>query len=80
MKTLIVCVLLEALIGVMPPLLSAQQSQNTQKSKPEIEALEQRVSKLEKRLQTVENVENMELQAKLSEANTKLLNAEFGEV
>ena len=78
MKTPIVWVLLGVLIGVIPSLLSAQQSQNTQKSNPEIEALEQRISKLEKRLQTVENVEKMELQAKLSEANTKLLNAEFG--
>ena len=78
MKTLIVCVLLKVLIGVIPPLLPAQQSQNTQKSNPEIEALKQRVSTLEILLQTVENVEKMELQAKLAEANTKLLNAEFG--
>ena len=78
MKTLIVCVLLGMLIGIMPPLLSAQQSQNTQKSNPEIEALKQRVSKLEKLLQTVENVEKMDLQVKLAEANAKLLNAEFG--
>ena len=56
----------------------AQQSQNTQKPNPEIEALKERISELESKLQTVENVEKMELAAKLADANTKLANAEFG--
>ena len=77
MKTLIVCVLLGVLIGIMPPLLSAQQSQNTQKSSPEIEAFKQRVSEIEKQLQIVENVEKMDLQAKLANANAKLANVQF---
>ena len=44
----------------------------------EIQALKNRVSQLEKQLQTVENVEKMELQARLAEANVKLINAEYG--
>ena len=49
-----------------------------QKSDPEIEALKKRISVLESKLQTVENVEKMELAAKLAEAQAKLANAEFG--
>ena len=56
----------------------AQQNQNTQKSDPEVEVLKKRISELENNLQTVENVEKMELAAKLAEANAKLANAEFG--
>ena len=37
-----------------------------------------RVSKLEKQLQTVENVEKLDLQAQLAEANAKLIDTEFG--
>ena len=75
MKEFIACLLLVALLGMIPPLLPAQQNQSAQKSDPEIEALKKRVSELEKELQTVENVEKMDLQAKLAEANTKLINA-----
>ena len=56
----------------------AQQNQNTQKSDPEVEVLKKRISELESKLQTVENVEKMELAAKLADANAKLANAEFG--
>ena len=55
----------------------AQQSQNTQKPNPEIEVLKKRISELESKLQTVENVEKMGLAAKLADANAKLVNAEF---
>ena len=55
----------------------AQQNQNTQKSDPEVEVLKKRISELESKLQTVENVEKMELAAKLADANAKLLNAEI---
>ena len=78
MKKFIACLLLGALLGMISPLLPAQENQNLQQSDPEVEALKKRVSELEKQLQTVENVEKMELQAKLAEANTKLFNAEFG--
>ena len=78
MKKFIACLLLGVLLGMIPPLLFAQQSQNTQKSNPEIESLEKRVSELEEQLQAVENVEKMDLQTKLAEANTKLANVEFG--
>ena len=85
MKKFIVCLLLGALLGMISPLLPAQQTQSRQKSDTGIEALEKRISELEKQLQTVENVKKMDLQAKLAEANaklaeanTKLLNAEFG--
>ena len=76
MKKFIACLLLGALFGIMPLLLSAQQNQNAQKSDLEMEALKKRISELEKQLQNVENVEKMDLQAKLAEANTKLINAE----
>ena len=77
-KEFIACLLLGALLGMMPPLSLAQQNQNAQKSDSEIEALKKQVSKLEKQLQTVENVEKLELQARLAEANAKLADAEFG--
>ena len=73
MKKFTVCLLLGALLGMIPPPLPAQQNQNQ-----EIEALKKRVSELEKQLQTVENVEKLDLQAKLADANAKLANAEFG--
>ena len=73
MKKFIVYLLLWALLGMIPPPLPAQQNQNQ-----EIEALKKRVAELEKQLQTVENVEKLDLQAKLADANAKLANAEFG--
>ena len=80
-----IALLLGVLLGMMPPLLLAQQNQKLQKSDSEIEVVKKRVSELEKQLQSVENVEKLELQAKLAEANaklaeanTKLINAEFG--
>ena len=72
MKAFITCLLLGALLGMIPPPLPAQQNQNQ-----ETEALKKRVSELEKQLQTVENVEKLDLQAKLADANAKLANAEF---
>ena len=78
MKEFIACLLLGTLLGIILPLSSAQQHQSTQQSDNEIEALKKRISKLEKQLQAVENVEKMELQARLTEANAKLANAEFG--
>ncbi len=78
MKQFIVCLLLGALFGGIPPPIPGQQNQSSKHAAQEIQALKNRVSKLEKQLQIVENVEKLELQAKLSEANTKLLNAEFG--
>ena len=47
------------------------------KTDTEVEALQKRVSELEDKLQTVENVEKMELAAKLAEAQAKLINAEI---
>ena len=78
MKKFIGCLLLGMLLGMMPPSLPAQQNQNAQKLEQKIKALEKRVSELEKQLQIVENIEKMDLQAKLAEANTKLINADFG--
>ena len=77
MRKFIACLLLGVLLGVIAPLLPAQQNQNAQKSDPEIEALKKRISELEKQLQTVENVEKLDLQAKLAEANAKLANVDF---
>ena len=77
MRKFIVCLLYGVLLGMMSPLLPAQQNQNMQK-------LEQKIENLEKQLRSVENVEKLDLQAKLAEANaklaeanTKLINAEF---
>lgn len=74
MKKFISYLLLATLISVVVFLSFAQQNQNTQQ---EIEALQKRVSDLESKLQTVENVEKMELAAKLAEAEAKLAEAEF---
>ena len=78
MKAFIICLLMAILLGIIFPLSFAQQSQNTQKPNPEIEALKKQISELQNQLQTVENVEKMELAAKLADANAKLVNAEFG--
>ena len=78
MKRNIVCLLLAVLSIIILPPLFAQQDQNLRKPDPEIAALKQRISELESKLQTVENVEKMELAAKLADANAKLANAEFG--
>ena len=78
MRKFIACLLLGALLGMIPRLLPAQQNQSAQRSNTGIEALKKRVSELEKQLQTVENADKMDLQAKLAEANAKLADAEFG--
>lgn len=78
MKAFIIYLLLGLLLGIMLPLSFAQQNQNAQKPGSEIDILKERISELESRLQTVENIEKMELAAKLADAQTKLLNAEFG--
>ena len=80
MRIFIVCLLLGALVGVTPLPASAQQNQTPQQLAQEIKALKSKVSEIEKQLHTVEIVEKMELQAKLAEANAKLLNAEFAKL
>ena len=78
MKTFVACLLLGLSLTIIASLLSAQQNQSSQKPNLEVEALKKRISVLESQLQTVENVEKMELAAKLADANEKLRNAEFG--
>ena len=78
MKAFIICLLMAALFGIIFPLSFAQQNQTTQKPDPQVETLNERISALESKLQTVENVEKMELAAKLLNAQAKLRNAEFG--
>lgn len=78
MKQFITYLLLGALLGVIPPPVPAQQNRSSQHTAQEIQALKNRISELEKQRQTVENVEKLELQAKLAEANAKLVNSEFG--
>ena len=82
MKKFIVYLLLGILLSSVVFPSFAQQNKNTPEQ--EIESLQKRVSELESKLQTVENVEKMELaaklteaQAKLAEANAKLINTEF---
>ena len=74
------CLILGSLIGITPPLLPAQQNQSLQQLTQEIELLKGKISELEKQLQIVENVEKIELQAKLADANAKLANAEFAKL
>ena len=73
MKINIVYLLLIALLGITVSASIAQQNQNVTKTDTEVEALQKRVSELESKLQTVENVEKMELA-------TKLVNSEFGKL
>ena len=77
MKVFMVCLILGLLFGLIPHPSSAQQNQSPQHLAEEIRGLKNRISELEKQLQIVENVEKMELQAKLAEANAKLHDAEF---
>lgn len=72
MNKYIVYLLIAALIT---PLSFAQQNKSTPEQ--EIETLKKQVSELQNKLQTVENVEKMELAAKLAEANAKLANTEI---
>lgn len=66
-----------ALLGIAVSTSIAQQNQNVPKTNKDFEALQKRISELEGKLQTVENVEKMELAAKLAEANAKLINADI---
>ena len=74
----IVYLLLGLLLSIVVSSSFGQQNQNTQEQ--EIEILKNRVSELEGKLQTVENVEKMELAAKLAEAEARLINTEFGKL
>ncbi|MCY3552373.1 MAG: hypothetical protein OXH39_18075 [Candidatus Poribacteria bacterium] len=80
MKRNIACLLLAAVSIIILPLLFAQQDQNSQGPDPEIAALKKRILELENKLQTVENIEKMELAAKLADAQARLANAEFGKL
>ena len=77
MKLIILVLLLITSLGVTVFVSNAQQNQNVTITKSEVEALQNRISELEKKLQTVENVEKMELAAKLAEAQAKLRNADI---
>ena len=77
MKKFIAYLPLTALFVIGITLSFAQQNQITQKSNSEIETLKKRISELESKLQTVENIEKMELAAKLADAQAKLANTEF---
>ena len=75
MKKIIVYLLLAVLFGIMFSLSFAQQDQIRQSQDLEVESLKKRISELESKLQTVENVEKMELAAKLADANANLRNS-----
>lgn len=77
MKKFISYLLLATLISIVVFPSFAQQNQNTPITGTDVEALQKRVSDLESKLQTVENVEKMELAAKLADAQAKLLNIEI---
>ena len=77
MKKIIAYLPLAVLFIIWLTLTFAQQNQSAQKPNPEIKTFEKRISVLESKLQTVENVEKMELAAKLAEAQAKLHEAEI---
>ena len=77
MKNYIISITLVIFLGMVPSLLFAQQNQNVPRTDMEVEKLKKRIAELEDKLKTVENVEKMELAAKLAEAEEKLLNAEI---
>ncbi len=77
MKINIISLLFIALLGIAVSASVAQQNQNAPKTDKDFEALQKRISELEGKLQTVENVEKMELAAKLAEAQAKLTNADI---
>lgn len=72
MKLNIIYLLLMVLLGIIVSASIAQRNQNVPKTDTEVEKLKNRVSELEGKLQTVENIEKMELAAKLAEAQAKL--------
>lgn len=75
MKTNIFCFILIALLGITISTSIAQENDDAPKTNTEVETLQKRISELEDKLKVVENVEKMELAAKLAEAQAKLLNA-----
>ena len=77
MKRNIIYLISIALLGLTVSASIAQQDQNVPKTDTEVEKLKTRVSELEDKLQTVENVEKMELAAKLAEAKRNLIDTEF---
>ena len=77
MKTNIFCFILIALLGITISTSIAQQNGDDPKTNTEVEALRKRVSELEDKLKIVENVEKMELAAKLAEAQAELIAVEF---
>ena len=77
MKVIMACLILGSLFGLIPPSLPAQQNQSPEYSAQEFESLKKRLAEIEEQLQTVENVEKMELQAKLAAANAQLINVEL---
>ena len=85
MRVFITCLLFLKLLGISAYVSFAQQDQSYQKLVQEMEILKTQFLTLQSQLQTVENVEKIELmakladaQAKLADANAKLMNAEFG--
>ncbi len=77
MKINIIYLLLTVLLGIVVFTSIAQQNQNVPKTDTEIEKLKKRVTELEGKLQIVENVEKIELAAKLAEAQAKLNNTDI---
>ena len=71
MKFRFFILIMVSLLGITVSISIAQQNQNVSRTDAEVEALKNRVSELEGKLQTVENVEKMELVTKLADAQAK---------
>lgn len=75
MKQLIACLLVMVLFCIVPLPAPSQRNESPEQLGQEIETLKQRVSELEKQLQTVENVEKMELVKNYADVKAKLADA-----
>lgn len=80
MKLNIVFFILIVLLGIMVSVSIAQHNEDVPKTDTVVEALKKSVSELKDKLKIVENVEKMELAAKLAEAQAKLIDTEFGKL
>ena len=71
-------VFLVVCLGIVVYWLIVQQNRNSQRLDSQIDAFEKRISVLEIQPQLLEDVEKVELATKLADANSKVINTEFG--
>ena len=84
MKVPLTCLILGVFFGIISPQGAAEQKQTPQQLGQEIEILKTQISEIKSQLQTVENIDKMELlknyadvQLKLADSNAKLANVDI---